>query len=121
MQNKVTPSIIALFLLIFILSACSSINPQPTVTPTASLVPTVTITPMPTDIPTPTATPEPVIERAKYTLDTTVDYDAHTVAVNETILYPNHTGNQLNSLVIAVVPNLWNGSFTLTGLSINVA
>lgn len=119
MQNKATPSILAFFLLIFILSACSSPTPTPTVTPTASLIPTATITPMPTDIPTPTATPAPVLERAKYTLDTTVDYDAHTVAVNETILYPNHTGNQLNSLVIAVVPNLWNGSFALTGLSIN--
>jgi hypothetical protein len=41
--------------------------------------------------------------------------------VNETILYPNLTGSQLNTLVIAVVPNLWGGSFNLTGLSINGA
>jgi hypothetical protein len=41
--------------------------------------------------------------------------------VNETILYPNLTGKQLNTLVIAIVPNLWDGSFTLTGLSINGA
>jgi hypothetical protein len=60
-----------------------------------------------------------VPERAKYTLDTAIDYDAHTVTVSETILYPNLTGNQLNTLVIAVVPNLWSGSFTLMGLSIN--
>jgi hypothetical protein len=39
--------------------------------------------------------------------------------VDETILYPNHTGNQLNNLVIAIVPNLWNGSFTLGSLSID--
>ena len=67
----------------------------------------------------PTATPVPAPERAKYTLNTTIDYDAHTVTVDETILYPNHTGNQLNTLVIAVVPNLWNGSFNLTSISIN--
>jgi hypothetical protein len=54
-------------------------------------------------------------------LDTTIDYDAHTVNVNETILYPNQTGSQLNTLVIAIVPNLWSGSFTLMGLSINGA
>ncbi len=121
MRNKFTSSVIALFLLTFILSACSSLAPTPTVTPTASLIPTATSTPVPTNTPTPTATLAPVPERAKYTLDTTIDYDAHTVSVNETILYPNQTGSQLNTLVIAIVPNLWSGSFTLMGLSINGA
>ncbi len=118
MQNK---TIHALLFLTFILSACSSFAPSPTVTPTASLIPTATITPIPTNTPEPTSTPTPALERAKYTLDTTIDYDAHTVSVNETILYPNLTGSQLNTLVIAVVPNLWSGSFSLTGLSINGA
>lgn len=59
------------------------------------------------------------MERAQYTLDTIIDYDAHTVTVDETILYPNHTGNQLNTLVLAVVSNLWIGSFNLSGISIN--
>ncbi len=116
MRNK---SIKALLLLTFILSACSSLAPTPTVTPTASLIPTATVTPLPTNTPLPTPTPTPVLERAKYTLDTTIDYDAHTVTVNEKILYPNLTGKQLNTLVIAVVPNLWSGSFTLTGLVLN--
>jgi len=119
MRNKITPFIIALFLLTFLLSACSSLAPAPTVTPAASLIPTVTVTPLPTNTPAPTATPTPALERAKYTLDTTIDYDAHTVTVDETILYPNQTGNQLNTLVLAIVPNLWSGSFTLTGLSID--
>jgi hypothetical protein len=108
-----------LLLLTFILSACSSIAPAPTVTPTASLIPTAATSPAPTNTPLPTATPAPALERAKYTLDATIDYDAHAVIVNEKILYPNLTGKQLNTLVIAVVPNLWNGSFTLTGLSLN--
>jgi hypothetical protein len=59
------------------------------------------------------------MERAKYTLNTTIDYAAHTVTVDEVILYPNHTGNPLNALVLAVVPNLWEGSFTLAGISID--
>ena len=121
MRNKLTSSIIVLFLLAFFLSACSSPTPEPTVTPTASLIPTATIPPVPTATHTPTPTPAPALERASYTLDTTIDYDAHTITVNQRILYPNLTGNQLNTLVISVVPNLWNGSFTLTGLSINGA
>ncbi len=116
MRNK---NIHALLLLTFILSACSSLAPTPTVPPTASLIPTATVTPQPTSTPLPTPTPAPILERAKYTLDTAIDYDAHTVTVNEKILYPNLTGKQLNTLVIAVVPNLWSGSFTLTGLALN--
>jgi hypothetical protein len=83
------------------------------------LTPPATTTPLPTLTPTATATAVPAPERAKYTLNTIIDYDAHTVKVDETILYPNHTGNQLNNLVIAIVPNLWNGSFTLGSLSID--
>ncbi|MCA2001562.1 MAG: hypothetical protein LDL51_06840 [Chloroflexi bacterium] len=118
MRNK---TIHALLLLTFILSACSSLAPAPTATPTASLIPTATITPPPTSAPPPTATPAPALERAKYTLDTTIDYDAHTVAVSEKILYPNLTGKQLNTLALAVVPNLWSGSFAMTGLALNGA
>jgi hypothetical protein len=121
MRNKFTLPVLVLFLLTFILSACGFNVPVPTVTPTASLIPTATITPVPTVTltPVPTATLVPAPERAKYTLNTTMDYDAHTVTVDETILYPNHTGNQLNTLVIAIVPNLWAGSFNLTSVSVN--
>jgi len=120
MRNKVKTSIIALFLLTFILSACSTFAPESTATPTASFTPVATNTLFPTPTPVlPTATPIPAPERAKYTLNTTIDYDAHTVTVDETILYPNHTGNQLNTLVIAIVPNLWADSFSLKSISID--
>lgn len=120
MQNKTTSplKLLSFFLLSFLVS-CTSFAPAPTVTPTASLIPTATITPLPTITPTPTATPAPALERAKYTLNTIIDYDAHTVTVDETILYPNLTGNQLNTLVIAIVPNLWEESFNLNSISIN--
>ncbi|MDP1780211.1 MAG: M1 family metallopeptidase, partial [Anaerolineales bacterium] len=52
-------------------------------------------------------------------LNTTIDYDAHTVTVDETIFYPNLTGNQLNTLVMAIVPNLWQASFSLTSIAID--
>jgi len=119
MRNKLTSSILVLFLFTFIFSSCASFAPAPTVTPTASLIPTATLTPLPTNTPVPTSTPVPALERAKYTLNTTIDYDAHTVAVDETILYPNQTGTRLNTLVIAVVPNLWLDSFSLTNIAID--
>jgi hypothetical protein len=73
----------------------------------------------PTETPLPTVTPVPALERAVYTLNVLMDYDAKTVNVDEIILYPNLTGNQLNALVVAVVPNLWQGSFNLTNIFIN--
>lgn len=114
---------IYLFLAIFLfISACSSNQPADLPTPTESVFvgSPITETPIePTEPPAPTNTPLPALERAQYTLNTTIDYDAHTVTVDQTILYPNLTGNQLNTLVLAVVPNLWDGSFTLTSLIID--
>ncbi len=117
MRNKI------LFLLTLLIAACSS--PQTNVEVATPTVPVfealpVTDTPsLPTETPLPTATPVPALERAIYTLDVLIDYDAKTVGVNQKILYPNLTGNQLNSLVIAIAPNLWQGSFNLTSISIN--
>jgi hypothetical protein len=48
-----------------------------------------------------------------------VDYDTHTVAVTESILYPNHTGETLFDIVLAVAPNLWPGCFTLQSLTVH--
>ncbi len=114
-QHKTTLAL----LLILLVSACSSAQPTEAPAPT-NTIPSVTETPaLPTETPAPTNTPVPVLERAQYKLDTTIDYDLHTVSVDETILYPNLTGNQLNTLVIAIVPNLWQDSFSLTSLSID--
>jgi len=120
MRNKTTSSNKFLsFLLLSFLVSCTSFSPTPSATPIPTLTPTATFTPLPTFTPTATATLVPSLERAKYTLNTTIDYDAHTVSVDETILYPNLTGSQLNTLVIAIVPNLWNGSFSLGSISID--
>ncbi|MBK8782332.1 MAG: M1 family metallopeptidase [Anaerolineales bacterium] len=118
-QHKTTLAL----LLILLVSACSSAQPTEAPAPTAAhTVPSVTETlALPSETPTPTNTPVPLLERAQYKMDTLIDYDAHTVTVTETILYPNLTGNQLNTLVIAIVPNLWQDSFSLTSLSIDGA
>ena len=50
-----------------------------------------------------------------------IDYNAKSVSVDETILYPNHTGQTLNDLVLAVEPNYWQNCFTLKSLVIDDA
>ena len=114
-QHKTTLTL----LLILLVSACSSAQPTDAPAPTNTAIPFVTETAaLPSETPAPTNTPVPVLERAQYKLDTTIDYDAHTVSVDETILYPNLTGNQLNTLVLSIQPNLYPG-FSLSGFSVN--
>ena len=117
MRINIKPTLILLVFLF--VSACSSAQPAATFTPTVQVIPATETPAPPTETPAPTNTPAPALERAQYKLDTTIDYDAHTVSVDETILYPNLTGNQLNTLVIAVVPNLWQDSFSLTSIAID--
>ncbi len=120
MPNHKKPFLCLLSLFLF-LSACASNAPTdaPPTEPIFITAPTGE-TPAPVvETPPPTNTPPPALERAKYTLDTLMDYDAHTVTVDETIQYPNLTGNQLNNLVLAVTPNLWDGSFTLNSLAVD--
>ncbi len=110
----------ALINFLLIPSSCSflSVIPTPALTPTQ---------PPPTSSPTPTATPTaipspapvPAPARATYSLDATIDYDAHSVSVDELIVYPNHTGRQLNALVLAIVPNLWQGCLTIQSVAID--
>lgn len=120
MPNHKKPFLCLLSLFLF-LSACASNAPTdaPPTEPIFITAPTGE-TPAPVvETPPPTNTPPPALERAKYTLDTLMDYDAHTVTVDETIQYPNLTGNQLNNLVLAVTPNLWDGSFILNSLAVD--
>jgi Peptidase family M1 domain len=67
----------------------------------------------------PVETSVPAPERANYTINATLDYAAKTVSVDQTILYPNHSGETLSNLVLAVVPNMWPGSFNLIVLSVD--
>jgi hypothetical protein len=106
-------------LLLFLVSSCSSPTPFPTITP---VPPTETpIPPSPTPEPTATSTPVPAPERAAYTINAVMDYAAKTIAADQTIVYPNHSGLPLTDLVMAVVPNFWPGGFTLESLSVDGA
>jgi aminopeptidase N len=61
----------------------------------------------------------PALDRPQYVLDLQLNYSAKAATVNETITYPNWTGETLNDLVLAVEPNLWSGGFSIKSLSIN--
>jgi hypothetical protein len=104
-------------LLSFVLSSCTAPTPEPTAT---SLPPTDTPVPA-TDTPAPTstATDVPAPARAQYTLSAVLDYANKAVTVDETIVYPNHSGDGLTDMVLAVEPDLWTGCFNLTSLSLD--
>jgi hypothetical protein len=69
--------------------------------------------------PTPTATAVPVPRRPQYTMDVVMNYDKKSASVDETIVYPNHTGQTLTDMVLAVEPNYWQECFTLNSLTLD--
>ena len=52
-------------------------------------------------------------------MNVVLDYAAKSASVDETIVYPNHTGQPLQSLVLAVEPNLWPNCFSTSGISVD--
>lgn len=89
-------------------------------TPLPASPPTHTPTPLPTQTPLPpTRMPAGLSDRASYVFLVSLDYSSHRLAVDETIQYPNLTGTELNSLVLAVESNRWMGVFRLNGISVD--
>ncbi len=78
-------------------------------------LPTVEANPSPAA----TATPEPGIPALpQYTLDALMDYDAQILDVQQTILYPNTSGETLSEIVLAVPPAQMNDVFFLQQVAI---
>lgn len=105
-----------IFILLLFVTSCNRFATQ---TPKSQPFSTFTPTRMVTETPTATNAPIPIPEREKYTLNTTIDYDLHFVTVDETILYPNHTGQQLDSLTLAIAANLWQNCFKLDTIKVD--
>ena len=95
-----------------------SVAPTETALPIATVVPP-TETALPTDTPVPTATTQPELARPQYGIDLQFNFTTKIATVNQTITYPNWTGETLNNLVLAVLPNLWKGGFTIKSLAID--
>ncbi len=111
---------------IFLLISCSSpsVATNPPVLTTETPLPSETTAPT-ESLPKQTATVLPTItpdlERPLYVIDLQLNYSARAAVVNQTITYPNWTGETLTDLVLAVEPNLWSGGFDLKSLSIDEA
>jgi hypothetical protein len=108
---------------ILLLVSCSSPTPQAIPATETPAIPTNTVapseTPLPTETPTATPMPVPALERPQYVMDVQLNYSNKSATVNQTITYPNWTGETLTSLVLAVEPNLWSGGFNLNSLSVD--
>lgn len=91
---------------------------EPTATSTATSTETPTATPIPTETSTPYPTPAPA-DRTQYTLYAVLDYGARRLEVEQRIRYTNHTGAELDRLVLAVEPNRWEGRFELHEMAAN--
>ncbi|HEY5728972.1 MAG TPA: M1 family metallopeptidase [Anaerolineales bacterium] len=113
---------------LLLLISCSSPTPEaiPSSTetpasPSALPVPSETPIPIETTVPSPTSLPQPSLERPQYVMDVGLNYSTKAATVNQTITYPNWTGESLTSLVLAVEPNLWSGGFSLNSLAVDGA
>jgi len=120
--TRILPS--AFFFLLLV--SCSPSTPPPL--PTETQLPSVTTAPserassetaLPSETPTPFPTLAPELERPQYVIDLQFNYSSKAAVVNQTITYPNWTGETLTSLVLAVEPNLWSGGFNLRSLAID--
>jgi hypothetical protein len=122
MQRHRNISLVILSISLFFLLASCSTPASSTPVPRLTAIPVSSTLPIPTlPSPTPTSTSAPVPPRAQYTMNVVLDYAAKSVAVDETIVYPNHTGQAQTNLVLAVEPNYWPGCFTLSALTLNNA
>jgi hypothetical protein len=111
MRHKLVAAILSLEIILFV-TACNFPMPVP-VAVVPSVVPSAVFS-----TPTPAAIPADP-DRTKYILDTIIDYERHFITVDETIIYPNDSGQSLDLLTFAIAANLWPKCFSLSGISVD--
>jgi hypothetical protein len=123
-QHRYSRVLFSLFIFLLFTSCSSPVPTNAPVPPTGSSPASETAAP--TDavaaaIETATVTPTqtPALPRPQYVIDMQLDYTSKAADVNQVITYPNWTGETLNSLVLAVEPNLWSGGFALKSVSVD--
>src|SRR5688572_26671340 len=128
MPQHITYRVLLSVFCILLLISCSS--PPLTSAPLLSTPTETPLPPLPTETPpteaspageTPTTvlTAAPAVGNPRYVLDLQLNYSTKAAVVNETIIYPNSSGETLTSLVLAVAPNLWSGGFSLKSLAVD--
>ena len=125
MQSHTTIKIGLSCICIFLIVSCAAPTPVP-VSPTEAVLPAATVPPptetvTPTETLTPTATsiPQPALAHPQYVIDLQLNFTTKIATVNQTIKYPNWTGETLNDVVLAVEPDLWSGGFNLKSLQVD--
>jgi hypothetical protein len=83
--------------------------PSPSPSATFTIQPTAAFTPV----------PQTTYVPARYTLSAMLDYIGHSLSVDETIVYTNSTGEILQTLVLAVEPNLWKNCFVPGSITVD--
>ncbi|MCI0520607.1 MAG: M1 family metallopeptidase [Chloroflexi bacterium] len=115
---------IAFLLLVCLLASCSS--PLPDAQPPTPILPSPLpspLTPIPSPLSPPLDTPSPIPDPAsplpspQYILTATLTYDAHHLAVEQRITYPNRSGAELTELPLIAAPMLYTGVFNLLSLA----
>lgn len=123
MSKPIVTHILLSAFCIFLSASCSSPTPS-AISPTETPLPSATPEEIPTEVSVPSETPTafptlpPELERPQYVIDLQFNYSSKAAVVNQTITYPNWTGETLTSLVLAVEPNLWSGGFSLKSLAV---
>src|SRR5512134_147334 len=109
-STSLRTSLLSSFCLLLLIS-CSSPTPEaipptePPVLPSATAAisaPSETAFPTETLIPSSTPIPQPELERPQYVMDVQLNYSSKAATVNQTITYPNWSGETLTNLVLAV-------------------
>jgi aminopeptidase N len=123
MPAHLNPRSLLSLICVFMITACA-VPTAETILPTATSLPSATLpspteTALPTDTPAATLIPQPALARPQYVIDLRFNFTTRIATVDQTITYPNWTGETLNNLVLAVLPNLWNGGFTLKALAVD--
>ena len=80
----------------------------------------VEASPTPGPAPTPTATPMPIFEGTSYEMDVFLDYQAHSLQVEQRIDYTNVTSETLPDLMLNVHPNHSRGTFELNDIRLEI-
>lgn len=105
--------------------------PSPTPTTTQPPAPTVTASPAPSATPalsqvegpdTPHLTPDTSHtspDTITYNINALWNYAGRSLTVAQEIIYPNRSGQTLDTLLLAVNPNLWRGTFLLDALTVD--
>jgi len=123
--------LIVLFIILLVLTSCSSPRVEPSSTPTiatqtptisatpedqaeATFTPTATATETPTPSPTPTTPPPPEIQ---YVISTELDYASLTLTVAQFISIPNNSSTPLDEIMLIVPPNLYKDAFRLNSIT----